>query len=90
MGVQIKTAVQSGLPVIAVDVSASVLDSMAKSSNWVTDDEAYKSIAASFSTPQSPGYAYQVRESVARKRADGHRFVLLFAVRDERVALLTL
>jgi len=39
---------------------------------------------------QSAGYAPQVREAVVRRRADGHRFILLYAVRDERVHLLTL
>lgn len=89
MGSQIKTAAQSGLPTIAVDVPASVFDAMSRSSAWVTDDEAFKSFASSFPS-QGPSYAYQVRDSVVKKKAEGHRFVLLFTVRDERVALLTL
>ncbi|KAI0266451.1 kinase-like domain-containing protein [Gloeopeniophorella convolvens] len=89
MGVQIRSAVQSGLPIVAVDTPANVFDALCKSSNWVTDDEPWKAIASSFPLA-STGYAPQIREAVSRRRAEGHRFILLFAVRDERVHLLTL
>lgn len=88
MGVQIKNAVQSGIPVLAIDVPGTVFDLLSKSASWVTDDDAWKIVTTTFPT-QNTGYAVQVREAAARKRADGHRFVLLFAVRDERVHLLT-
>lgn len=89
MGVQIQNAVQSGIPVLAIDVPGTVFDLLSKSASWVTDDDAWKIVTTTFPT-QNTGYAVQVREAAARKRADGHRFVLLFAVRDERVHLLTL
>ena len=89
MGVQIRSAAQSGIPVLAVDVPTLVFEAMAKSPGWITDDEAWKVIAGAF-PPQNAGYAWQVREAVVRRRADGHRFILLYAVRDERVHLLTL
>ncbi|KAI0051565.1 Serine/threonine-protein kinase [Auriscalpium vulgare] len=89
MGVQIKSAMQSGIPVIAVDTPGVVFDVLCKSPAWVTEDEPWKAVVATFPVPNA-GYAAQIRDAVARRRADGHRFVLLFAVRDERVHLLTL
>ncbi|TFY77050.1 hypothetical protein EWM64_g6962 [Hericium alpestre] len=86
-GVQIKSAFESGIPVVAVDVPAATFYALTKSSSWVTEDDAWKAISATFPT-QYAGYASQVREAVARKRADGHRFILLFAAREERVHLL--
>jgi len=88
MGVQ-SVGCASGIPVLAVDVPTPVFEAMAKSPGWATDDEAWKAIASGFPL-QSAGYAPQVREAVVRRRADGHRFILLYAVRDERVHLLTL
>ncbi|KAI0320013.1 hypothetical protein OF83DRAFT_1275377 [Amylostereum chailletii] len=89
MGVQVQAAAQSGIPVISVDLPASTFELMCKSSTWVTDDDAWKLIAAAFPLPHT-GYSAQVRDAVLRRRTDGHRFILLFAVRDERVHLLTL
>jgi translation initiation factor 2-alpha kinase 4 len=46
-------------------------------------------VASSF-TLSSTGYAPQIREAISRRQAEGHRFVLLFSVRDERVHLFAL
>lgn len=86
---QIKSAVQSGLPILAVDVPTSLFDAMMKSTTWITDDEAWKVIIGSFA-PSHSAYAWQLREAVGKKKSDGYQFVLLFAVREERVHLLTL
>ncbi|KAA1478685.1 Serine/threonine-protein kinase [Dentipellis sp. KUC8613] len=88
-GAKIKSAFVSGIPTIAIDVPPATFDAMSKSSTWVTEDEAWKAIAMTFPT-QSAGYASQVRESIAKRRAEGHRFILLFAVREERAHLMTL
>ena len=89
MGLRVCSAVRSGIPVIAIDTPANVFDLLCQSSSWVTDDEAWKTVASSFPL-SSTGYAPQIREAISRRQAEGHRFVLLFSVRDERVHLFAL
>ncbi len=89
MGLRICSAVRSGIPMIAIDTPANVFDLLCQSSGWVTDDETWKTVASSFPL-SSTGYAPQIREAISRRQAEGHRFVLLFAVRDERVHLFAL
>ena len=86
---QIKSAVQSGMPMLAVDVPTSLFEAMTKSTIWITDDEVWRAIIGSFA-PSHSAYAWQVREAVGKKKTDGYQFLLLFAVREERVHLLTL
>lgn len=86
---EIKSAVQSGMPMVAVDVPIAVFEAMTKSSAWVTDEEAWKTIATGF-LAQHSAYAWQIREAAAKRKAEGHRWILLFAVREERVQILTL
>lgn len=89
--VQIKQAVQSGLPTLAVDVSIPAFEAMAKNAAWTKDDdqEAWKSVLAGFPAQQA-GYAYQIKDAVGKRREEGCKFILLFAVRGERVCLLDL
>lgn len=89
MGLRVSSAVQSGIPVIAIDTPTNVFDALCKSSSWVTDDETWKAAVSSFPL-SGAGYAPQIREAVCRRRSEGHHFILLFAVRDDRVHLLTL
>jgi eukaryotic translation initiation factor 2-alpha kinase 4 len=89
MGLQVYSAAQSGIPVIAIDTPANVFDILCQSSSWVTDDETWRTVASSF-TLSSTGYAPQIREAISRRHAEGHPFVLLFSVRDERVHLFAL
>jgi eukaryotic translation initiation factor 2-alpha kinase 4 len=89
MSLRVSSAVQSGVPVVAIDTPTNVFDALCKSSSWVTDDEIWKTVVSSFSL-SSAGYAPQIRDAVSRRRAEGHHFILLFAVRDDRVHLLTL
>ena len=88
-GEQIKLAVQNGMPILAIDVPTSLFDAMTKTTGWTTDDEAWKTIIGSFA-PSHSAYAGQVREAVGKRRADGYPFLLLFAVREERIHLLPL
>jgi translation initiation factor 2-alpha kinase 4 len=88
-GVQFKSAVQTGLPTLAVDVLPAVFDAMTKSSAWITDEDAWKTIVSSFPA-QHTAYAQQVREAAIKRKAEGHSYILLFAVREERVQLVTL
>lgn len=84
-----KNAAVSGMPTLAVDVPSAVFDEMTRNIAWITDEDAWKGLAASF-PPQHGAYASQIREAVLRRKMDGHKFLLLFAVREERISLLTL
>ncbi|PFH46932.1 hypothetical protein AMATHDRAFT_7250 [Amanita thiersii Skay4041] len=89
-GVQLKTSIQNGLPILAVDVNPTVFDAMTRSqSGWITDEEAWKTVVNSFPSTLT-AYAQQIREAAAKRRAEGHRWMILFAVREERVQLLNL
>ena len=83
------SAVQSGIPVVAIDTPANVFDALCKSPSWIADDETWKVVASLFPN-SSTGYALQIRDAISRRRTEGHHFILLFAVRDERVHLLML
>ncbi len=85
----VRSSIQNRMPTIAMDVCADVFDSMIRNSKWVNDDEAWKTLSATF-PPQTSAYAHQIREAVAKRKAEGHPYVLLFAVHDERVQLLSL
>lgn len=88
-GMQIKSAVQGGIPTLAVDVPTSLFDAMAKGVSWVTDDEQWRTVIGSFA-PSHSAYAWQVREAIAKRKADGQAFLLLFSVREERIHLMSL
>ncbi|KAH7923751.1 Serine/threonine-protein kinase [Leucogyrophana mollusca] len=88
-GIQVKTAVQNGMPTLVIDVPPAVFDYLAKSPAWLTDEEAWRAITTSIS-PLHNAYAQQVREAAAKRKADGYPFLLLYAAREERVQLLTL
>ncbi|KDQ25175.1 hypothetical protein PLEOSDRAFT_1066383 [Pleurotus ostreatus PC15] len=88
-GVQIKNSFQNGMPMLGVDVTPTVFDSMTKSSTWISDDEAWKPIAADFPA-SSYSYAQQLREQVRQRKLESHPFLLLYSVRDERVQLVKL
>ena len=81
---------QSGiLPTLAVDVPPPVFDALTRSDAWVTDDEAWRTILTGFPT-QHVAYAHQIREAVARRKNEGVEMLMIFAVKEERMALLTL
>jgi translation initiation factor 2-alpha kinase 4 len=77
------------MPILAVDVPTSLFDAMTKTTAWITDDEAWRTIISSFA-PSHSAYAAQVREAIGKRCDDGHLFLLLFAVRDERIHILPL
>lgn len=74
---------------IAMDVPPTVLELMTRSPAWITDDDAWKVIAAMFPLG-NPAYAQQLRETIAGKKAEGMTWVLLYAVKEDRVQLLSL
>ncbi|KAJ6576175.1 hypothetical protein DFH09DRAFT_1454036, partial [Mycena vulgaris] len=88
-GLEIESGVQAGMPILAVDVLPYVFDAMIKSSTWLTDEEIWKALAATFPVQQW-AYAQQIREAAVKRKAEGYPYILLFAVREERVQLLKL
>jgi translation initiation factor 2-alpha kinase 4 len=87
MAAQVKSIAQSGMQVLAIDVPGSLFDVLTRNSSWITDDEAWRPILPHFPTGQS-AYANQIREDAQRRKSEGHRLLLLFSVREERVGLL--
>ena len=89
-GVDLKTAMsQSNVPIVAVDVSDVTFEQMTKNTSWLSDENSWKALVASFPTQQS-SYAHQIRDAVLKRKADGCRFLILFAVKEERPFLLML
>ena len=82
---------RSGLRTLAIDVPIQTFEAMAKNAAWTReeDHDAWKSVLTSF-PPQQTAYANQIRDAIARRRDEGCKFILLFAVRGERVCLLDL
>ncbi|KAG1764160.1 kinase-like domain-containing protein [Suillus placidus] len=85
----LKTAVQNGLPMLAVDVPNAVFDTLMKNASWITDEETWKGITASMPTVHM-AYAQQIREAAAKRKAEGVPYLLLYATREERMQILTL
>ena len=87
---QLKAAIQSGsVPSIAVDAPSAVLDALAKNDLWVYNDDAWRSILQLFPT-HNTSFANQIREAVSRRKSEGAEYVLIHAVKEERVLLLNL
>ncbi|CCM05314.1 uncharacterized protein FIBRA_07528 [Fibroporia radiculosa] len=87
--VQVKNAAVSGMPTLAIDLPLQVFEDMTKNTTWVLDEDAWRNLLSS--TPsQHTAYVTQIREAILRRKADGHRFVILFVLREERVSLLKL
>ncbi|KAH6903402.1 other/PEK/GCN2 protein kinase [Coprinopsis sp. MPI-PUGE-AT-0042] len=85
---KVKTSLQTGMPTVAVDVPTTIFDAMCRSPAWLTEDDAWKSLVYSF--PGGHGYAAQIRDSVLKHKDEGHAYILLFAVKEERIQLLAL
>lgn len=88
-GAHLKAAMTSGIPMLAIDVPSAVFDILVRSSNWIQDEDAWKTIVASMPALQT-AYALQLREAVAKRKAEGHPFVILYATREERIQILGL
>jgi len=87
----VKSAFQANIPVLAIDVSPTHFESMLRNPAWITDEEAWKVMNVSFPNPPGyPGYHYSVRETVQRRKSEGHSYLLLFSIREDRVQLLSL
>ncbi|KAK7057453.1 kinase-like domain-containing protein [Favolaschia claudopus] len=88
-GLEIESGIHSGMPILAVDVVPAAFDIMIKSATWLCDEDAWKTLTAVFPAQQW-AYAQQVREAIVKRKTEGHRYILLFAVREERAQLLKL
>jgi translation initiation factor 2-alpha kinase 4 len=73
------------MPIFAVDIPPSIFDALARSSAWVTDDDAWRGILAGFPTAND-AYLHQLREAAAKRKG----YILLYALREDRVQLLAL
>jgi eukaryotic translation initiation factor 2-alpha kinase 4 len=78
-----------GMPTIAIDVAPPIFDSLVKNSSWVSDEEAWKTLCSGL---QSATWAYlqQIREVVLKRKSEEYRWILLYAVKEERMQLLQL
>ena len=87
---RIKNAMHSGgMPMIALDMPPAAFDSLSRTNQWLTDDDVWRTTIAGFFAQQTV-YANQIRDTVLRKKEEGAEYVLLFSVKEERVALLSL
>jgi len=87
---QVQEACRSNIPVIAVHVPPDSFGAMISNPAWVREDghEAFKIVAATFPPPSS--YATQIREAIIARSSEGHRFVLLMSLREDRIHLIDL
>ncbi|KAF8124132.1 kinase-like domain-containing protein [Boletus edulis] len=88
-GTDLKAAITNGVPMLAVDVPSAVFDMLVRNSNWLHDEDVWKTIAASMPALQT-AYAIQLREAVAKRKVEGHPFIILYATREERIQVLSL
>ena len=85
---ELKTSLQSGgVPVLAVDVSPVVFESLLKNYTWLRDDDSWRSILAQIPAQHVP-MAHQVREAASKKKDEGAGFILLYSVKEDRLGLL--
>jgi translation initiation factor 2-alpha kinase 4 len=82
--------VQSALPIIAVDLAPDLLSSMTLETNWITDDEAWRTLTHSVLPNSERNYGAEVRRAVAEHAKSPGGCVWLFSVREARGFLLQL
>lgn len=85
----VRQACTSGIQVLAADVPPAAFNAMTANIAWLADDDAWKTVLAAFPKDQS-SHAAQVREEFVKKKAQGHKLLLLLSVRDDRTFLFTL
>ena len=85
----ISQACTKGIQVLAADVPLAAFNAMTANIAWITDDDAWKTVLAAFPKDQS-SHAAQVRGEFVKKKAQGHKLLLLLSVRDDRTFLFTL
>ncbi|KAG9128480.1 hypothetical protein FRC07_009703 [Ceratobasidium sp. 392] len=85
----VREASSAGIQVLAADIPPTAFNAMTSGIAWLSDEDAWKAVLAAFPKDQA-GHATQVREEFVKKKAQGHKLLLLLSVRDERVFLFTL
>lgn len=88
-GAHLKAAITNGMPMLGIDVPTPVFDTLVRSPVWIYDEDVWKTIVASMPALQT-AYAFQLREAVAKRKAEGHPFIILYAIREERIQVLSL
>jgi len=86
MDADIREYITSGIPLIGIDVPPSTFNALITNYDWLTEEDSWRGVVAEFPHLQNP-YAIQIRETIAKYKLDGHRFVILFSLRDDRVFL---
>lgn len=86
---ELKSAIQGGLPTLAVDVPPNVFDNITRNPSWISEEEAWKTVLTTFPTTMT-AYAQQIRDAASRLKAEGYHFLLIFAVREGRIQVLKL
>ncbi|KAG8745969.1 hypothetical protein FRC10_006532 [Ceratobasidium sp. 414] len=85
----VREASSAGIQVLAADIPPTAFNAMTSGTAWLSDEDAWKTVLAAFPKDQT-SHAVQVREEFVKKKAQGHKLLLLLSVRDDRVFLFTL
>ncbi|KAG9101505.1 hypothetical protein FRC06_002969, partial [Ceratobasidium sp. 370] len=85
----VREASSAGIQILAADIPPTAFNAMTSGTAWLSDEDAWKVVLAAFPKDQA-SHAAQVREEFVKKKAQGHRLLLLLSVRDDRVFLFTL
>ncbi|ORX40873.1 kinase-like domain-containing protein [Kockovaella imperatae] len=77
---------RSTLPIVGVDLAPSILAQMALESSWLSDEEAWRTLLAPFSTADRR-YVESIRDAIVdiKSKSEGDGWLWLFGVRDNKV-----
>ncbi|KAH7107186.1 kinase-like protein [Auriculariales sp. MPI-PUGE-AT-0066] len=87
---EIRTAMTGHTPLVAVDVDSTVFSALTTNSNWLKDEDAWRSVLALFPKNRSQ-YAQNIRNQLRELpgyRKEINELILLCSARDLRVAVL--
>ncbi|QRW14941.1 PEK/GCN2 kinase [Ceratobasidium sp. AG-Ba] len=85
----VRQASATGIQILAVDIPPAAFNVMTSGIPWLSDDDSWKAVLATFPKDQIT-HAAQVREEFTKKKGQGHQLLLLLSVRDDRVFLFNL
>ena len=72
---------------LGLDLPSTVFDILSRGDQWVTDDEVWRAVVAGLASSER-GYANQIRDVVLRRKEEGAKFLMLYAVKEDRLAVL--
>ncbi|EJD34852.1 kinase-like protein [Auricularia subglabra TFB-10046 SS5] len=86
---EIRSAVASGIPLLAIDVDPALFNALTMSNKWLFDDEAWRAIMAQF--PQKhTDYAWKIRDTLAGHELESTKMAMLLCLKDFRVFIFKL